>query len=74
MESILREFSYLKNSQLGLVTKLSFAYIDGVEFAEDIDTETIIFFNIHVKPKLEKMMKERKRNNLNRQKRKEKKA
>lgn len=74
MESILREFSYLKNSQLGLVTKLAFAYIDGVEFAEDIDTETRIFFNLHVKPKLEKMMKERKRNNLNREKRKEKKA
>lgn len=74
MEKILREFSYLDNTQLGLIAKLAFAYCDGVEYTEDIDTKTRIFFNINVKPKLEKMMKERKRNATNRNKRKEKKA
>lgn len=66
MENILRQFSYLNDEQYGLICKLAFLYVDGLEFPEDTDKKTRIYFNINVKPKLDYMIKQRERTKRNR--------
>lgn len=70
MEKILRQFSYLNDEQYGLICKLAFLYVDGLDFQENTDQKTKAFFNVNVKPKLDYMMKQRQRTRRNREEKK----
>lgn len=70
METLIKELSYLSDAQFGQIVKMCLTYIDDIEYTEEIEPRLKRFFNISVKPRLDKIKRERDRN----RKRKEKKA
>lgn len=62
MEKLIDELCYLTNEQLGAICKMISAYKNGMDYEDPNDENLKRFFIMSVKPRVDKILKERKRN------------